>query len=127
MEIGRDQGSTWVLHAWDQTSVLRFLISPTVGEVGRALARIVRSTLASPVRAIVTVSIAMVKDVVTASRHMVDDGVGIDSDTSGPACLDHVFELLTSATTALELVRGGLVVEPPWVELTVLGPLIGED
>ena len=58
---------------------------------------------------------------------MVDNSIGIDADTRSSARLDHVFEFFTCATATLKLVRGGLVVEPPWVELAVLWPLIGED
>ena len=58
---------------------------------------------------------------------MVDNGIGVDTDSSGSAGLNRVAELLTGSTTTLKLVRDGLVVEPPWVELTLLGPLVGED
>ena len=58
---------------------------------------------------------------------MIDNSIGIDANTCSSARLDHVFEFFTCATATLKLVRGGLVVEPPWVELAVLWPLIGED
>ena len=58
---------------------------------------------------------------------MVHNSISIDADTCSSACLDHIFQFFTRATTTLKLVRGGLVIEPPWVELTVLWPFIGED
>ena len=127
MEICWNQGSAGVFGTWDQTCVLSFLISPVVGKVGRSLARVIRSGLARPVSAIVIVSIAMIQDVVATTRHVVDDGIGVDSNTSGPAGPDHVSETLTSTTTSLKLVRNGLIVEIPWVKLTILGPLVRED
>ena len=68
----------------------------------------------------------MLLDVVASARHVVHDGICVDSYTCSPACLDHVAELLTCATSTLEFVGDGLVIEPPWVELTVLGPLVRE-
>lgn len=57
---------------------------------------------------------------------MIDDSIGVNTDASGSASLDHVTKLFAGATTALELVGSGLIVEPPGVELTLLRPLIRE-
>ena len=68
----------------------------------------------------------MLLDVVATSRHVVHDGICVDSDTCSSACLDHVAELLSCATSTLEFVRDRLVIEPPWVELTILRPFVRE-
>ena len=68
----------------------------------------------------------MLLDVVASAGHVVHDGICVDSDTCSSACLDHIAELLSGATSTLEFVRDRLVIEPPWVELTVLRPLVGE-
>ena len=127
MEIGWDVRSIGVLQAWNQTSVFGVLVSPVVGEVWRTLAGVVGSALATPVGAPIAASIAMVKDVVTSTGHVVDHSIGINSDTCSSASLNHVSELFAGTTTTLKLVRSGLVVEPPWVELAILRPLVGED
>jgi len=69
----------------------------------------------------------VLKDIVTATRHMVHNGVSVDTDSVSSACLDHVAELFAGATTALKLVGSGLVVEVPRVEFTLLRPLVRED
>jgi hypothetical protein len=58
---------------------------------------------------------------------MVNNSIGVDSNSSSSASLDHITELLSGSMTAVKLVAGWLVVEPPWVELAILRPLVRED
>jgi hypothetical protein len=58
---------------------------------------------------------------------MVDHSIGVDSDSSLSASLDHIAKLLSSTVTAIKLVAHWLVVEPPGVELSILCPFIRED
>mmetsp|Transcript_14716 Transcript_14716/g.18480 ORF Transcript_14716/g.18480 Transcript_14716/m.18480 type:complete len:490 (+) Transcript_14716:575-2044(+) len=128
VEVRGDVSCVGVLEAWDETSVLRVLISPVVGEVGRLTARVAcGGSFSGPVCAPATTAVAVTEDVVASARHVVDDGIGVDSDTSSSASLDHIAKLLAGATTAFELVRCRLIVEPPRVQFTVLRPFVRED
>lgn len=68
----------------------------------------------------------MVKDVVTTTGHVIDNGIGVDADTSSSASLNHVTKLLSRAAATSKFVGNWLIVKPPRIKFTVLGPLIGE-
>jgi hypothetical protein len=57
---------------------------------------------------------------------MVHNSIGIDTNSSFPTSLDHSSQLFTVTVSALQLVRYWLVVEPPGVELALLGPFVAE-
>ena len=58
---------------------------------------------------------------------MVDDSISVYSDTSSSAGLNHVSEFVPVSVSAIKFVRYWLVHEVPRVELSVLGPLVGEE
>lgn len=122
MEVSWDVGSIWILKSWDKTSVLRVLIGPIVGEVRRSTCCLLTAPSGAPSRA----SISVVQNVITTSSHVVDDSISIDTNTSLSTGLDHRPQILSASASSCEFVRSWLVVEPPWVELTILGPLITE-
>ena len=58
---------------------------------------------------------------------MVNDSIGVDSNTSCSAGLDHISELISCSHSAVKLVGSWLINEPPWVELTLLWPNVSCD
>lgn len=58
---------------------------------------------------------------------MINNGVGIDTDSSCSAGLDHIAELLSRTVATIKSVAHWLIVEPPGVKLSVLGPFHRED
>ena len=82
---------------------------------------------ATPVGAPTTTTIAVIQDIVATTGHVVHNSISVDTNASSSASLDHVPELFARATSSLEFVGSGLVVEPPGVELSTLRPAVGED
>ena len=124
VEVGGDVGSVGVLHAWLDSGVVGLLVHEVLSEEWRSAG----GFLWTPVGATTSVAISVaLPDVVTSASHVVDDGIGVDSDALASAGLDHVSELLSGSASAVELVGSGLVDEEPWVELAVLRPLVGEE
>ena len=122
MEVSWNVGGVGILESGDEPSILSVLIGPVVSEVWRRS----RRRLSSPSSAPVTAPIAMVKDVIASSSHVVNHGISIDSHTGSSASLNHVSQLFATASPTGELVGSWLIVEPPRIELAILGPLKAE-
>jgi len=58
---------------------------------------------------------------------VVGDGISVNSNTSSSASLDHISELLSGSVSSIEFVGSWLIHEVPWVKLTILWPLVGEN
>jgi len=95
-----------------------------VCEVGRVSSGGLRAPCGAPASPIVPVTWP---HIVAAPTHVVDHSVSVDPHSVGSAGLDHISEFFSSAMSSIQLVAHGLVVEPPRVELAILGPLEAED
>lgn len=58
---------------------------------------------------------------------MVDNGVSVDAHTFAAASGDQVTEVVTGTAATLQVVRDGLIVEPPGVKFSVLGPFVSHN
>ena len=58
---------------------------------------------------------------------MVDNCIGVNTDASSSARLDHVTELFSVTVATFQFVADGLVVEIPRVKFTILRPFIRKD
>jgi hypothetical protein len=125
MEIHYTNSSWGVLCGGDSLRVGVHLIDPVVSKVRARSWR--GSWLSSPGSAPVGATITVILDIVTSTWHMVNNSVGVDTDTVGAAGGDKAAESFARSTATLEVVSNGLIVEVPGVELTLLGPFIGHD
>ena len=100
MEVQGVVRSRRELEARNQTSVLVELVSPVVGRHVGAVSAVLTGPSAAPV----TTSVSVVKLVVGATSHVVNNGIGVDADVVRSASLDHAAELVTGATTTVQVV-----------------------
>jgi hypothetical protein len=63
-------------------------------------------------------------DIITTAAHMVNNCISIDTNTSSTASLNQIAKFLSGSVTSRKLVRYRLIVEPPWVKLSILRPFI---
>mmetsp|Transcript_41300 Transcript_41300/g.62893 ORF Transcript_41300/g.62893 Transcript_41300/m.62893 type:complete len:253 (-) Transcript_41300:758-1516(-) len=90
MEIGGDVLGSRELQAGLETSIVAVLVHEVLSEVWV----VTRGALSAPVGATTAVTISMaVPDVVTSTGHVVNDGVGVNSDSGLSASLDHGLQL----------------------------------
>ena len=121
MEVHRVIGSAGELEAGNEASICVLLEGPVVGRVVRGLSAV----FGAPGGAPVTVAVSVVELIVSTAGHVVEHGIGVDSNSMGAASIDQAAELVTRATTTIEVVGDGLIVPIPGVDLAVLHPDVG--
>jgi hypothetical protein len=71
-----------------------------------------------------TATVSMVLNIVTTTRHMVDNCISVNTHTMGTTSCDQTAECITVTTSAIQVVRNWLIVEIPWIQLSVLRPFV---
>ena len=71
-----------------------------------------------------TATVSVVLNIVTTTRHMVDNCISVNTHTMGTTSCDQTAECITVTTSAIQVVRNWLIVEIPWIQLSVLRPFI---
>jgi hypothetical protein len=65
------------------------------------------------------IGVSVVLDICSLAYHVVDDCIGVDSNTSGSTSLNHGSELSASAAARKQSVTNWLIYQIPWTELLV--------
>lgn len=124
MEVSSNVTGSGILHTRLETGVVRGLVHEVLREKGTAS----RTGLGSPESTTSAIPITMtVPNIIATSGHMVDNSIGINTNTSSTACLDHVTQFVSGSHSRVKFIGNRLINKEPGIQLAILRPLIRHE